>query len=476
MQNPTDDGAKIRGFMFAYFLGGSVASALVNLTQPLMMTAPYLHQFAGNKVAGIMGRAAKTAATGETSNAALKAAMVKANAEGVTDTHEYYQMMQEAGGSGNVPVRAAMKAWGAMFGAAEKFNRKITFAAAFEAAQGMTPEQIKQAGASDAYSFAKRAVDETQGVYARHNRPAWARGTAGALLMTFKQFSISYIEFFMRLPMKQKLVAIVLLMMMAGAEGLPFTEDLEDLIDTLGQKMGYSTNTKKMLHQAARSVFGEAGTQFALHGISGISGLPMDVAGRFGMGNLLPGTKMFNPSVKDKTSEVMEIAGPVGAMAKKMLDAVDQNDPSRAFPAAMANAYKALDMIQTGQYRDSKDKRVQDVDAMDAAMKLIGFQPQSVAAGSRRIEEDMRDVNIARRVEAEIVSQWAEGIRAKDQEAVKSARQRLADWNDDNPELPIRIKSQQILAKVKAANLTRDQRFMKTAPPEIRRKLMAEAE
>lgn len=476
MQNPTDDGAKIRGFMFAYFMGGSVASALVNLTQPLMMTAPYLHQFAGAKVAAIMGRAAKTAATGETANMALRLAMAKAASEGVTDTHEYYQMMQEAGGSGNVPVRAAMKAWGAMFGAAEKFNRKITFAAAFEVAQGMTEAQIKVAGATDAYSFAKRAVDETQGIYARHNRPTWARGTAGALLMTFKQFSIAYVEFFMRLPTQQKMIALALLVLMAGAEGLPFAEDLEDLIDTLGQKMGYGTNTKKALRQAATALLGDAGAQFALHGITGISGLPMDIAGRLGMGNLLPGTKLFNPSVRDKSREVLDIAGPAGGMAKKALEAVDTADPTRAFPSAMANAAKALQMFSTGQYRDTANKRVQDVDGMDATMKLIGFQPQSVAAGSRRMAEDMRDVDTVRRVESEIVAQWAEGMRSRDQEAIKNARERLKDWNADNPDLPIKIKLSQVVAKVKALSSTRDQRFMKSAPPEMRRKLMAESQ
>lgn len=475
MQNPTDDGAKIRGFMFAYFMGGSVASALVNITQPVMMTAPYLHQFAGNKIAGIMVRAGKTAATGETTNGALKAAMARAATEGVTDTHEYYQMMQEAEGASSVPGRAAMKAWGAMFGAAEKFNRAITFAAAYEVAQGMTPAQIKAAGASDAYSFAKRAVEETQGVYARHNRPTWARGTAGALLMTFKQFSIAYIEFFMRLPTKQKAIALALLVLMAGIEGLPFAEDLEDLIDTLGQKMGYATNSKKALRTAATAAIGEAGAQFALHGISGLSGVPMDVAGRLGMGSLIPGTKLFNPSVKDKGREVLDIAGAAGGLAKKALDAVDQADPSRAFPSAMANAAKAIEMFNTGQYRDTKGYRVKDTDTMDATMKLIGFQPQSVAAASRNITENMRDVDIVRRVESEIVGQWAEGIRSKDMEQVAAARQRLKDWNEDNPSLPIRVKMSQIVARVKASNLTRDERFMKTVPPEVRRKMLAEA-
>lgn len=475
MQNPSDDGAKIRGFMFAYFMGGSVASALVNVTQPVMMTTPYLHQFAGNKIAGIMVRAGKIAATGETTNAALKSAMKRAAAEGVTDTHEYFQMMQEAEGASSVPGRAAMKAWGAMFGAAERWNRATTFVAAFEVAQGMTPAQIKAAGASDAYHFAKRAVEETQGVYARHNRPTWARGTTGALLMTFKQFSIAYIEFFMRLPTKQKAIALGLLVLMAGVEGLPFAEDLEDLIDTLGQKMGYATNSKKALRTVATAALGEAGAQFALHGISGLTGVPMDVAGRLGMGNLIPGTKLLNPSVKDKGREVLEIAGPAGGLVKKAIDAVDQARPSLAFPSAIANASKAMEMFDTGQYKDTRGYKVKDTDSLDATMKLIGFQPQSVAAASRNITENMRDADIVRRVESEIVEQWAEGVRNKDAAEIAAARQRLKDWNAENQSLPIRIAMAQVIKRAKAANLTRDERFMKTLPPEMRRRMLAEA-
>lgn len=476
MRNPTDDGAKIRGFMFAYFMGGSVSSALVNLTQPVMMTAPYLQQFAGSKIAGIMAKTAKMAATGNIPVGDLKAAFDRAEAEGVTDAHEYHQLMQEAEGGGSVPTRAVMKAWGSLFGAAEKFNRRITFLAAFETAKGMTQTAIRQSGATDAYDFAKRAVAETQGVYAKHNRPNWARGTVGALLFTFKQFSIAYIEFFNRLPMKQKLLAVAMLILAAGIEGLPFADDLEDLIDTIGQKMGFGTNSKKTLHKAAVATLGEAGAQFALYGVSGLSGIPMDVAGRLGMGNLLPGTKLLNPSVKDKGREVLEVAGAAGGLAKKALDAADQGKAAEAMPKAFSDAAKAIEMFRTGEYRDTRGRKVQDVNTVDGLMKLIGFQPQGVAAETRGITRQMRDVDIVKRVEADIADQWAEGIRNKSVEETNAARTRLRQWNEDNPDMPIKISMTQVIRRVKQANLTRDQRFAKTAPPEMRRRILQEAQ
>ncbi len=474
MRNPTDDGAKIRGFMFAYFMGGSVSSALVNLTQPVLMTAPYLSQFAGTRVAKIMTAAGRQAATGKGMSTDVAAALTRAEAEGITDAHEYFALMQEAEGGGSVAGRAFMKTWGAFFSQAEKFNRKVTFLAALEVAKGMTAEQLRATNSADAYDFAKQAVEETQGVYARHNRPNWARGTVGALLMTFKQFSIAWVEFFVRLPRKQQLLALGLLMLAAGLEGLPFAEDLEDLIDTVGQKMGYGTNSKKALRKTLTSVLGDTGAQFALHGISGVSGVPMDVSGRLGMGNLIPGTKLLNPSVKEKASDVLEIAGPAGGAAKKMLEAGDKLNPLAAAPKAIADAAKAVEMFSTGEYRDSRGRKVDDVDALDAFMKAIGFQPQTIAAQSRAINEDQRDVDIVKRVASEIADEWAEGIRTGDREMTKRARDRIREWNADNPDLPVQVKLSNVLKRVKQANLTRDERFMKTAPPALRRRLLAE--
>ena len=52
IRNPEGNSTMLGGLMFAQFLGGSVASAMVNLTQPLTMTLPYLSQFGGIAKAG----------------------------------------------------------------------------------------------------------------------------------------------------------------------------------------------------------------------------------------------------------------------------------------------------------------------------------------------------------------------------------------------------------------------------------------
>ena len=132
-------------------------------------------------------------------------------------------------------------------------------------------------------------------------------------------------------------------------------------------------------------------------------------------------------------------------------------------------------MIQTGEYRDTKGKKVMDVDGLDAVMKMIGFRPRDVAANTRFISENMRDVDIVKRVESEIAEQWSDGIRNKDVAESTEARERLKRWNAENPDMPIKITFAQVLRRVRQASLTRDERFMKTAPPELRRRLLAES-
>jgi hypothetical protein len=42
VQDPVEEAHKIRGLLFAQYIGGNVAAALVNTTQTLTMTYPYL--------------------------------------------------------------------------------------------------------------------------------------------------------------------------------------------------------------------------------------------------------------------------------------------------------------------------------------------------------------------------------------------------------------------------------------------------
>lgn len=804
VQNPQEEAAGLRSYLFVHFLGGSVASALVNMTQPALMTAPYLAQFGGVSKAA----AALTAATAamRKPTGALKAAMQMAEREGITAPHEIHQLHAEAirGLGSNVHWRRFLTAWGSLFSLAEQFNRQLTFAAAFDLAEkGLSEINAKrvaggQPAFKDAFDFAKRAVEETQGLYNRGNRPDWARGQVGAtvfcvddstealtqrgwlgpddikdgdliasfdmatqrlrwapvtgvfvkqydgemihatsrsldmlmtpdhrvvhykisrvrgakrgttewvlgideaqhipascrvqiptsaefdhaptgepvddalaavlgwiisegyfdpvgnvfvyqnegekaqriradlaaaglpwtestwqwpagnaihvrffirksaatglramlpgkaltpaLLMrmskpqiaelvdrmlagdgainangarsliqnpgetlesfqmaltilgksysvrkhgpacravlmrepkrnkngrysvkrsermpfsgrvwcpivpitgtwvarrngmpfithnTFKQFSIAYVEFLARLPRKERAIALAILIVAAGLEGLPFAEDIEDMIDTIGQSLGYATNSKRALQNLAIKVLGEDLGRFAFRG--GSAALPVDVSQRLGVGNMIPGTALLKRGEPDKTREIAQALGPAGGLAQQIgagYQSVMAGQPMAAVkgvtPIALQNVFKAADMWQRGYYADQSGRRVIDTTPMDALFKAGGLQPADVAEAQRKVGNVQRDIKLAKTVEDEIADLWARGRADKEPETVERARQMLRDWNEKNPGLRIRISTEQIDRRVKQMRSERSERVIKSAPPELR--------
>jgi hypothetical protein len=110
-----------------------------------------------------------------------------------------------------------------------------------------------------------------------------------------------------------------------------------------------------------------------------------------------------------------------------------------------------------------------DVTAGDGLAKMIGLQPSKVAEKSRRIGEVYADTDMRNNKEAEIADKWARGKFENDPEAVAAARRQLEEWNKDNPELRIRINPVQIQTRVKSLRMSREERFIKRAAPEIRR-------
>lgn len=471
MANPMEEARRLRGFMFLHFLGGSVASALVNLTQPMLQTAPYLSQFAGSRTGAIMARAARMAASGNYDNPALRAAAERAAAEGITEPHEVHQLMADASGSSfgsNLQARAAVKLWGSLFSNAESFNRRITFIAAYQVAM--------ETGQSDPYAFARRAVYETQGIYSKVNRPNWARGGVGATLFTFKQFTISYLEWWRRLPKREKALAFAILVLFAGTEGLPFMDDIEDLIDTIGQTLGYNTNSKKAIRHAMVDTLGKTAGTMLNTGLLSMTGV--DVSGRLGLGNLIPGTAMFKPSETDKTRTVSEFAGPLGGLmsqAQRAVAKVQQGNIlgrtgalAEIAPSAVRNALQGLEMASTGVYRDTRGYKVSDVTVLESFGKMLGLQPESVASKTRRLSDEIQDKGMVTMMEAMIADRWAAGLAEKDPAKVQAARDALAAWNRNNPETPIRIKPMQITRRVREINRTREERFLRTAPKEMR--------
>lgn len=506
IKNPVEEAQALRGLLFAQYLGGSIASAVVNMTQPFAVTMPWLSQYGGMKKAGAqMASALKVAWAKKTGDDALDAALKKAEDEGIVAPQEVHHLMAQAQGRGNLKagdgtaVGDAMAAannalsrltlaWGKPFATAELFNRRVTFVAAYRTA---VEQKI-----GNPYAFAERAIRETQFIYNKGNRPQWARGAFGATLFTFKTYSISYLELLERMwnagePGSEEraagrravFFAMGMLLLLGGGGGLPFMEDVEDVVDGVAQRMGYNFSLQQKRREFFQEAFGKAFGGFLEKGVSGLPGAPIDVAGRLGLGNVLPGTGLLQK--KDSyTSDVTEMIGPAGDLFTRVAKSANMAGEGRIIdaglevsPTAARNVAKSIDMAATGIYKDTRGYKVLDVDAYDALAKAIGFQPGAVATVQEGDRAAQLMVQRTRARESEIAAKWAKGFADNDDALKAEARAELQRWNEKNPETPIRIRIQDVLKRAQKMRQSRAERIASSAPREVReeaRRLMGE--
>ena len=501
IQDPQEEGQAVRGMLFAQYLGGSVASAFVNTTQPFAVTLPWLSQFGGITKAGkFMAGALKDMGTrGFKYEASLSKALKAAEEDGTVSPQEIQQLMAQSRGAGGLrsgdgtrsgDARAGVSnawertkvAWGQPFALAEQFNRRSTFIAAYRLAQSN--------GNADPAEFARKAVLETQFLYSKANKMKWGRGTVGGTLMTFKTYSISYLELMQRTwnagtPGSPERAAgrravgwgMAMLMLMGGAGGLPFAEDVEDLIDAIAQMMGYNVSAKQWRKQAMRDVMGKELADFMSEGLSGLPGSPVDVSGRLGMGNLIPGTGLFQTK-QNHTRDMLELVGPAGDLVGRAFSGAGRalkGDLAGAAlevaPSAVRNAAKGADMAATGQYKDTKGYKVLDTTIAEALAKFAGFQPKSVSEVQEATSFVLRSKAFYTQNSSEIRAQWAKALYEKDDAAVQRVRDRLESWNTQNPDQPIVVRMPDVWKRVREMGKDRDQRIADTAPKALRAKI-----
>lgn len=516
IKNPQEEGQLIRGWMFAQYLGGSIASAIVNITQPIAVSFPYLSQFGGGvKAAAELSRSSSDWAkslknkNNDHFEADLREAIERAEADGTLSPQEVHNLLRQASGknplsagdgtkigdakalAGNTLSRVSL-AWGSLFSLAEQVNRRVTFVAAYRMA--------KEQGMDDPADFATKSIKETQFVYNKASRMNWGRGAVGGTLMTFKTYTVSYMELMHRLwtqgeqgsleraqGRKAASLMIATLFLLGGAGGLPFMEDIEDVIDGASQILGYNLSTRKARDEFLDNVFGEIIGDFIESGISSIPGSPTDVSGRLGMDNLIPGTGIFKERTNN-TRDALELLGPAGDFSARMLGGSREilkgvanadgrqikNGALEMSPVAIRNAAKGAGMLVSGTYKDAKGYKVSDVTPIDAVFKGIGFQPKSVSkiqqanylGQSTAAYYDLRASSIR--------ALWAQGVVEKNSAKVADARAAVKDWNKKNPEQPIIIKPNDIARRVREMKMDKSDRVTKLAPKAMRAQLAAD--
>ncbi len=195
------------------------------------------------------------------------------------------------------------------------------------------------------------------------------------------------------------------------------------------------------------------------------------------MGNLIPGTRLLQPAPAN-IRDVLEIAGPMGDFANRILEGgkkIASGDIGSGLleisPGAVRNAAKGVDMLATGMYRDTKGYKVLDTNTLEAAMKMIGFQPASVATIQEANMLSQKAKAFYNLKAQDIRSMWAAGVFEKDQGKVERARQAIVDWNRRNPDQPMVIRVPDIMRRVREMSLSKDERIAKTAPKAMRQQM-----
>lgn len=492
VQNPAEEAQAVRGLLFAQYLGGSIASAMVNLTQPFTVTAPWLSQYGGAAKAGArLARATADALRSKLDDDELQAALKEAEKRGTVAPQEVYHLMGQAAGRGQLvssrggtlgDAEAAARntvsriafAWGKVFGIAEQFNRRTTFIAAWRTAveEGMQVEPAV---------FAERAVNATQFVYNKGNRPRWARGPIGTVAFTFRHFSINYLELLGRMwqrggpeGKRAVLYALLTLFLVAGADGLPFVENIDDLLDGFLQRLGYNVSSREKRREFFASVLPDWLGEFASKGLSGLPGVPIDVSGRMSLGKPLPGTGLAVKKA-DHTRDVLEVAGPIADVAKRLgtatgqlLDAKPVEAVHTLTPVAVRNFTKGVDMLATGTYRDDKKNRVIDTTVAEGVMKMLGFHPASVALLNATSGDVIQAVSFAKLVKEELSDRMAQAMADGDEDARQLVREEVDAWNERNPDTPIKLDRVGLLRRMKERRATKAERIERAAPKNMR--------
>ncbi len=419
-------GAKLRSFSVLAQLGGSVASGLLNIIGLSTNTWSYLAYM--NKQNGFGGGygAANSAlainkALADTSSPKLNDIeylkgltpgnkhnltageinfLIKVAEDGELAASQSQALMGATRGR-NPTVQKLMDGWMSVFNYTEQLTRRTTALATFRleyqrqlALFGANPTaEQKSAASSRATKFAEAAVGYTQGRYGMMDRPELGRTGLLQYPFQYKQFVINTIELLANMDTRGRVQYLTMMLILAGVSGLPFAEDIGDLLDTLLSFFGIPrANVEKEMLMFYDSVIpgsAEWINKGILDQLIGVS-----VSSRIGMGNIVPLTSVGVPGT-DITREFMDFTGPVVGLLAGTTSFVDGilsmpleaagikagetslRDVFRNSPVtALRSVGDAWAYLDTGAIVSADGRMVADnVSGFTIFMRLFGFYP-----------------------------------------------------------------------------------------------------
>ena len=375
-QKVTTEGAQLRNFMFHYYLGTNVKSAMLNLSQPMTTTYPVLAKYTKSPETHFAKSMATTIKYLTNKENYTNTPLGKAIKRGVEDGIISEQMMRELSGrkGGAAFIGKTFTDYSSfLFDNVEKFNRLNAFINGYKIAEQ------KGMSLNESIKFAEDLVNETQFYYGKANRPEIARGKT-APLFTFRIFMGNYLKL-LKDSIGQKEWGVLARMLgtmtaLGGVAAIPGIKELEQALTIAG------VDTKAI---ARESLGGGKLSDIIIHGLPTLAG--MNISGAIGIGEIAPDIERGVPAalargVMGVTADIPMRVGRAYTMATKY------DDMYRAvealMPEAIRNPMAAKRWAKEGVRTPSQEPIVEKVTTKDSIIKGLGFQPNIVTRAYER--------------------------------------------------------------------------------------------
>jgi len=407
---------------FAWNIGPSLASAVVNLTQTPLVAYPLMGaRFGFAKSARALTRAARDYTRGDLSwesgmslekakflneqERKMFAELIKDGTIDVSQAHDLaaaaatdYLSLAEKGGNLHKYAKV-MKLVSAPFHYAEVANRQITALAAYRVA-------VVEVGHDAAVDLARKVVEEGHFDYGQENRARVMQGNVARVALLFKQYAqnMSYRlvrDFVVALkksdvtPAEKRQAKLQFAgilgghFMVAGTLGLPVVGMLGTALNMMVGALGDDDEPwdwKAEFRNWLADRVGLKGGEMIAHGPTrGL--LPVDVAGRLSLADLwwrgddrdLEGRELFN-------HYMMNIAGPTASNAASVfmgMASIADGDIWKGVemmvPKFVKDVAKSIRYANEGVTNRQQDVLLGDLEAMELTGQLLGFTPARVA-------------------------------------------------------------------------------------------------
>ena len=329
--------------------------------------------------------------------------LLKETEKGLLQASLSNEMMGASRGHAKTKARRkAIEGWMWMFQHTESFSRRTVALAAYRLERGrlkdLGVDPTSQVATDAMYEAGRRTVSRSQGVYEAYNRPAWARNDLGRMLFTYKQFVITTLQMFMSLNLKGKAMFLGALFLAGGLSELPFSQDIMDFGNSLQAAFGIRSHSiEQHIIDYSDAVVPGLG-KYMLYGfLNPLVG--SNIGQRTGMGDVLPSSGIFRPGT-DWGAEATQFLGPVysaaegslaliGATFKQLVEAVggkpdatNISDVGKTSPIAfIRNTTNAALYLTNGQAIGKNGKTAAtNLGPWNAALQVFGFSPWSSAA------------------------------------------------------------------------------------------------